>query len=57
MTNPDMPDIKKRAEKFYHPYSPYGIQLEFMTSLYETLENYKVGIFESPTGTVSSPSF
>lgn len=35
---------------FHHPYKPYGIQTDFMKTLYETLESKKVGIFESPTG-------
>lgn len=46
---------KKLSEKqwsFYHPYKPYNIQLQLMSEIYATLENgYKVGIFESPTGT------
>lgn len=37
--------------QFNHPYSPYSIQHDFMTALYETLESKKIGIFESPTGT------
>lgn len=39
--------------KFLFPFTPYGIQHEFMTKLYSVLENKKLGIFESPTGTVS----
>lgn len=38
------------AEDFHHPYSPYGIQLQFMRALYTCLEEGKVAIFESPTG-------
>lgn len=41
-------------ETFSHPYEPYNIQIRFMKELYDTLQNKKVGIFESPTGTVSS---
>lgn len=46
-------DIASDAEqaKFYHPYTPYDIQHDFMKTLYDTLESKKVGIFESPTGT------
>jgi chromosome transmission fidelity protein 1 len=40
-------------EAFPFPYvKPYDIQLNFMKALYKTLELGKVGIFESPTGTV-----
>jgi len=38
---------------FLFPFTPYGIQHDFMTTLYSALENKKLGIFESPTGTVS----
>jgi chromosome transmission fidelity protein 1 len=42
-------------EKFPFPYAqPYDIQLNFMKALYKTLELGKIGIFESPTGTVNS---
>ena len=38
--------------EFPFPYEkPYPIQRDFMTALYKTLEEKKVGIFESPTGT------
>lgn len=51
--NQDSP-VENVAElnHFYHPYDPYSIQTEFMTTLYRTLESKKIGIFESPTGTV-----
>jgi superfamily II DNA or RNA helicase len=39
---------------FHHPYTPYDIQEEFMSTVYQTLEEGKLGILESPTGTVSS---
>ena len=38
-------------ESFNHPYTPYQIQKDFMTALYEVIEQGKIGIFESPTGT------
>ena len=41
---------------FCHPYQPYSIQLEFMQQLYRCIEDKKVGIFESPTGTGKSLS-
>lgn len=37
---------------FPFPYQPYDIQEQFMRALYRTLDQGKVGIFESPTGTV-----
>ena len=39
-------------EEFPFPFSPYGIQKDFMRELYATLEESKIGLFESPTGTV-----
>jgi chromosome transmission fidelity protein 1 len=45
-------------EEFPFPYTkPYYIQLNFMRALYKTLELKKIGIFESPTGTVRPFSF
>jgi len=38
---------------FHHPYTPYDIQEKFMSTVYQVLEDGKVGILESPTGTVS----
>ncbi len=35
---------------FHHPYQPYKIQKQFMSALYDCIEDGKVGIFESPTG-------
>lgn len=37
---------------FEFPFTPYDIQHNFMKALYTTIENRKMGIFESPTGTV-----
>ena len=49
-------NIQKKGiipDQFPFPYEkPYDIQLDFMKALYNTLEEEKVGIFESPTGTV-----
>jgi len=38
---------------FAFPFTPYGIQHDFMTEIYSAIEGRKLGIFESPTGTVS----
>ena len=39
--------------EFPFPFTPYDIQVEFMKNVYRTLEQGKIGILESPTGTVS----
>ena len=39
-------------EEFPFPFRPYDIQREFMRELYTALEEGKIGLFESPTGTV-----
>lgn len=41
---------------FPFPFQPYPIQEQFMEALYATLDQGKVGIFESPTGTVGQGS-
>ncbi|CAK6443073.1 unnamed protein product [Pipistrellus nathusii] len=41
---------------FPFPFTPYSIQKDFMAVLYQVLENGKIGIFESPTGTGKSLS-
>ncbi|AOA63340.1 Putative DNA helicase [Komagataella phaffii CBS 7435] len=39
-------------ENFHHPFKPYDIQTQLMTAIYDTIAGgYKVGLFESPTGT------
>ncbi|RLM01804.1 ATP-dependent DNA helicase chl1 [Aspergillus turcosus] len=45
-----------QPQNFHHPYSPYDIQLQFMRALYTCLEEGKVAVFESPTGTGKSLS-
>ncbi|XP_056907524.1 ATP-dependent DNA helicase DDX11 isoform X1 [Takifugu flavidus] len=42
--------------QFPFPYQPYDIQQQFMQALYSALDQGKVGIFESPTGTGKSLS-
>lgn len=44
-------------DKFDFPFPPYNIQNDFMRALYETIDNKKYGIFESPTGTVRNLIF
>jgi len=41
-------------ETFPFPFEPYDIQKDLMANLYVALEQGKIGIFESPTGTVIS---
>lgn len=43
----------KQTGYFSFPFTPYDIQVKFMHDLYSVIENGGVGIFESPTGTVS----
>lgn len=44
------------AKDFHHPFQPYEIQGQFMQAVYDCIEDGKVGIFESPTGTGKSLS-
>ena len=41
------------TEDFSFPFEAYDIQKDFMKTLFKVLEEKKLGIFESPTGTVS----
>lgn len=43
-------------DDFQFPFPPYDIQKNFMTNLYNAIQNKKLGIFESPTGTGKSLS-
>lgn len=36
------------------PFEPYDVQRQLMRKIYETLDKGGIGIFESPTGTVSA---
>ena len=49
-------EVLHPPEEFSFPFTPYGIQTSFMRQLYSTLEESKIGIFESPTGTGKSLS-
>lgn len=44
--------VLKPPNEFPFPFPPYNIQKDFMKNLYAVLEERKLGIFESPTGTV-----
>uniref|UniRef100_A0A672PKY4 ATP-dependent DNA helicase DDX11 n=1 Tax=Sinocyclocheilus grahami TaxID=75366 RepID=A0A672PKY4_SINGR len=48
--------FKKEGIRFPFPFQPYPIQESFMEALYTALDQGKVGIFESPTGTGKSLS-
>ena len=41
---------------FPFPFTPYSIQKDFVAELYQVLEAGKIGMFESPAGTVSMNS-
>jgi len=41
---------------FGFPFTPYEIQFKFMKTLYSAIDDNKIGIFESPTGTGKSLS-
>jgi len=45
-------DYLSPPAEFPFPFLPYSIQSDFMTSLYQAIEQKKIGIFESPTGVV-----
>lgn len=42
---------KEDAIDFHFPGTPYEVQRQLMSALYEAIENKRIGIFESPTGT------
>ncbi|KAF2457677.1 helicase C-terminal domain-containing protein [Lineolata rhizophorae] len=47
----DATGLRASATKdFHHPFKPYDVQTQLMVSLYQCIEEGKVGIFESPTG-------
>ena len=40
-------------QNFGFPYeTPYKTQIELMNDIYDVIESRKIGLFESPTGTV-----
>lgn len=50
------PSERMEPKNFHHPFQPYDIQQQFMRAVYNCIEEGKVGIFESPTGTGKSLS-
>ena len=52
-TNDSKDKVYEQPGYFQFPFTPYDIQVKFMQKLYVALESGGVGIFESPTGTVS----
>ena len=51
-----MSKLNDTSVEFNFPFSPYSIQTDFMTNLFQCLKDEKLGIFESPTGTGKSLS-
>ena len=49
--------MEPTRRNFHHPYQPYQIQYELMNAIYDCIADRKVGIFESPTGTVLASFF
>ncbi|KAF7924299.1 uncharacterized protein EAE98_007350 [Botrytis deweyae] len=49
-------EIHNSKRDFHHPYTPYPIQETFMQTVWDVLEEGKIGILESPTGTGKSLS-
>lgn len=51
-------DEEAVSRQFHFPFPrAYKIQLDLMQAIFRAIEDGKVGIFESPTGTVSSALF
>ncbi|XP_059421302.1 ATP-dependent DNA helicase DDX11 isoform X1 [Carassius carassius] len=48
--------MESKSSRFPFPFQPYPIQESFMEALYTALDQGKIGIFESPTGTGKSLS-
>jgi chromosome transmission fidelity protein 1 len=47
-------ELKEASKAFHFPYPvAYKIQIDLMQAVFRTIELGKIGLFESPTGTVS----
>ena len=44
--------MEPAVKDFHHPYNPYDIQSELMNVIYQCIAEGKIGILESPTGTL-----
>lgn len=44
-------NVHNSPRKYNHPFEPYDIQIQLMDAIYDAIDNYKIGLFESPTGT------
>ena len=47
---------KQKQHPFGFPFEPYPIQVELMQAIYDSAEQGKIAIMESPTGTGKSLS-
>ncbi|EQC25734.1 hypothetical protein SDRG_16396 [Saprolegnia diclina VS20] len=56
MSAPKRQKVEEDAHPFGFPFPPYSIQESLMKELYEAIDERKIGIFESPTGTGKSLS-
>ena len=48
--------LDQMSGKYSFPFPPYEIQTQLMDAIYQVLDNRKIGVFESPTGTGKSLS-
>ena len=55
-SEPETSERLQPPSEFKFPFPPYDIQTQFMTSLFHCLDQGRLGIFESPTGTGKSLS-
>ena len=53
MDSNEEPAVGKESGSRFFPFIPYAIQSQLMNKIIDTIQQKGVGIFESPTGTVS----